>query len=198
MEPCNLQKTLMRNPRSIPSLTLLMLACLMPPLFAGSVKAYAAPKADFARYRSYRWLPPRVLTKLGVDENHPAAPVLKEVVGRQLSQRGLNEVADSADLQIQAYLLTESVPQLEAVFFSTIVVSQGDVVAVGGPITTIGRYNKQGSLYINLIDSLTKQSAWLAMVSDSLPNRDLRPEEIRAKLDKAATNIFKKYPVKKK
>ncbi len=190
--------TLMRNSRWISSLMVLISACMMPPLFAGSVKAYTDPKADFARYKTYQWLPPRVLTKLGVDENHPAAPVLKEVVGRQLSQRGLNEVADDGDLQIQAYVLTESVPQLEAVFFSTIVVSQGDVVAVGGPITTIGRYNKQGSLYINLIDTQTKKSAWLAMVSDSLPNRDLKPQEIRTKLDKAATNIFKKYPVTKK
>ena len=49
-----------------------------------------------------------------------------------------------------------------------------------------------------MIDRLAKKSAWFAMVTDSLPNGTLNPEQIRAKLDKAAADIFKKYPVKKK
>jgi hypothetical protein len=36
------------------------------------------------------------------------------------------------------------------------------------------------------------------MVTDSLPTGTLEPDEIRAQLDKAAKNIFKKYPVKPK
>jgi hypothetical protein len=36
------------------------------------------------------------------------------------------------------------------------------------------------------------------MVTDSLPTGTLEPEQIREQLDKAAKNIFKKYPVKKK
>jgi hypothetical protein len=36
------------------------------------------------------------------------------------------------------------------------------------------------------------------MVTDSLPTGTLEPDEIRAQLDKAAKNIFKKYPVKSK
>jgi len=36
------------------------------------------------------------------------------------------------------------------------------------------------------------------MVTDSLPSGTLEPEQIRAQLDKAAKNIFNKYPVKKK
>jgi len=61
----------------------------------------------------------------------------------------------------------------------------------------MGRYNREGSLYLNLIDVKTKKSAWAAMVTDSLKGGYLSPEDIRAKLDKAATNIFKKYPGKK-
>lgn len=71
------------------------------------------------------------------------------------------------------------------------------VVTVTDPMVVVGQFNRQGSLYINLIDSRTNKSAWLAMESDSLPNRTLKPDEIRAKLDKAAKDIFKKYPVKK-
>ena len=69
-------------------------------------------------------------------------------------------------------------------------------MSVQAPLVTMGRYNKQGSLYINLIDVKTNKSAWLGTVSDSLPNRTLKPEEVREKLTKAAKNIFGKYPVK--
>ena len=59
------------------------------------------------------------------------------------------------------------------------------------------KVNNNFSLYLNLIDVKTKKSAWAAMVTDSLKGGYLSPEDIRAKLDKAATNIFKKYPGKK-
>ena len=174
------------------ALTALISACLMRPIYAGKVKTQTGENIDFSRYKTYQWLPPRVMTKVGVVEDHPANPVLKEVVGRQLSQKGLNEAADDADLLIQAYVLTESVPQLEAV-----IMAEGPGMIYGTPIANMGRYNREGTLYINLIDRRTKKSAWLAMAKDSLPNRTLEPDEIRAKLDKAATNIFKKYPAKK-
>jgi Domain of unknown function (DUF4136) len=177
----------MTIPCRILGLSLLISFGLTAPVFAGKVKAFTGENADFPRYKTYQWFPPRVLTKTGIVETHPANPVLKEVVGRQLLQKGLNEVADNADLQIQAWVLTESVPQLEAV-----IMAEGPGMIYGTPIATMGRYNHQGSLYLNLIDRRTKKSAWFAMTSDSLPRG-----ELRAKLDKAATNIFKKYPKKK-
>jgi hypothetical protein len=172
-------------------------ACLMP-LFADKVTAYPNPKADFARYKTYQWLPPRVLSKIGIDENNPANPVLKQVLGQQLSQKGLSEVAESADLQIQVWVLTETVPQLEAIIFSEVNIDVSNSgMSVSDSVAGIVQYNRKGTLYFNLIDSETKKSAWFAMVSDSLPNGTLKPEEIREKLNRAATQLFKKYPVRK-
>jgi Domain of unknown function (DUF4136) len=180
------------TPYRILGLTMVISVGLMPPVFAGNVKAQTAKDADFPRYKTYQWLPPRVLTKLGIDENNPGNPALKEVVGRQLSQKGLNERADGADLLIQAYVLTEYVPQLEAVLLAV-----SPDLTYGTVIATMGRYNRDGTLVLNLIDSRTNKSAWSAMVTNSLPRGVLKPEFIRAQLDKAATQIFKKYPVKK-
>jgi len=182
----------MKIPDRILPMTLLISACLMPPLFGGKVQTQTGKGADFPRYKTYQWLPPRVLTKVGVVEDHPANSVLKEVIGRQLSQKRLSELADGADLLVQVYVLTESVPQLEAVLLG------GEAgMFYGTPIATMGRYNRQGTLYINLIDRRTKKSAWLAMGTESMPTGTLKPEEIRTKLEKAAAEIFKKYPVKK-
>ena len=77
-------------------------------------------------------------------------------------------------------------------------VQPGTYMTIGDPSPTIGRYNRQSSLYLNLIDRRAEKSAWFAIVTDSLPDRTLNQEQIRAKLDKAAAGIFKKYPVKKK
>ena len=188
----------MRTPIWILNLTLLIATGMTAPAYGGKVKAFPDPKLDFAQFKTYSWLPPRVLTKVGIDEKHPGNPTLKEVVNRHLAKVGLQEVFTGADLQIQTFVLTESTPQLEAIIFTAAPVQQNDVWAIGAPIATMGRYNKEGSLYINLINTRTKKSAWLAMASDSLPNRPLKPEELRSKLEKVADKIFKKYPLKAK
>jgi len=60
-------------------------------------------------------IPLRVLTKAGLVEDHPANPILKEIVGQALGQKGLTETTGAADLQVQTYLLSDTTPQLEAV-----------------------------------------------------------------------------------
>jgi hypothetical protein len=182
----------MKTPYRILALTLLVSVCLLPPAFAAKVKTQLAKGVNMANYKTYSWLPPRMLVKTGMDENNPANPILKEVVGLQLTQVGLKEVADGADIQIQAYVFSEYVPQLEAVLMG-----EGNNFDYGTVIATMGRYNREGTLYLNLIDRKTKKSAWAGMVTDSLKRGYLSPEEIRSKLDKAATEIFKKYPGKK-
>jgi len=182
---------IIKIPDRILFLAVLFSAVLLQPSFAGKVRTQTGKNIDLSQYKTYQWLPPRVLTQAGVVEDHPANPILKEVIGRQLAQKRLSEVPDGADLQIQVYVLTESVPQLEAVLM-------GEAgMFYGTPIATMSRYNREGTLYINLIDRRAKKSAWLAMGTESLSNGTLKPDEIHKKLDHAATNIFKKYPVKK-
>ena len=104
------------NPRScILALTLLVSGSLLTPVFAAKAKIVAAKGVNMANYKTYQWLPPRILVKTGIDENYPAAPILKSVVGKHLELVGLKEVAEGADLQIQAYVTNEYIPQLEAV-----------------------------------------------------------------------------------
>ena len=182
----------MQTSYGILGLTLLISASLLPPAFAAKAKIVAAKGVNMANYKTYSWLPPRILVKTGIDENHPAAPILKEVVGRQLSQVGLKEVADGGDLQIQTYVTSEYIPQLEAVLMG-----EGYNFDYGTVVATMGRYNREGTLYLNLIDSKTKKSAWAGMKTEDLKRGTLAPDEIRSKLDDAATDIFKKYPVKK-
>jgi hypothetical protein len=173
-------------------LSLLISTELISPILAGDVKSQTAKNADFAHYQTYQWFPPRVLTKTGEVQNAPLNPVLKELVGQQLAQKGLSEVASGGDLQIQATVLTDTTAQLEAVIFAFFPADMSE-----GTFASIGRYNRSGTLYLNLIDHKTNQSAWAAMATETLPNGELKPELVRSKLDQAVKAIFKKYPEKK-
>ena len=62
------------------------------------------------------------------------------------------------DLQVSAGALSESIPQLEAVILPP-GFAQLDYAR---PIGTMGRYNKEGTLVVNLIISGTTKFAWLA------------------------------------
>ena len=173
---------------------LVLVALLLPAAFAGKVKSQVGKEAEFTRYKTYKWLPPKVLTKMGIVENHPANPMLKEVFASLLASKGLKEVPEGADLEIQVAALGESVPQLEA------------VVMGGGyyfpmmydtPIASMGRYNKEGTLLINMIDIQKKKSAWAAALTESIPTKPLEGEKLREKVEKAARKIFEKYPAVK-
>src|SRR5262245_48288446 len=73
----------------------------VPVCSGADLKVAIGPGADFARYKTYQWLPPRVLTKTGVVENDPVlTPLIKDAINRQLIQRGLTEVAEGGDLQV--------------------------------------------------------------------------------------------------
>ncbi len=165
------------------------LGSLVRPVLAGKLRAEIGPGADFARYKTYEWLPTRVLTGSGVVENDPVlTPLIKEAINRQLTQRGLVEVAQGGDLQVSAGALTASIPQLEAVVFA------GPAMTYGTPIANMGRYNKEGTLIVNLIDTRTKKYAWIGMVQESIDNK---PGGGQKKIAPAAARLFKKYPTGK-
>lgn len=160
---------------------------LVHPCYAAKVRVDVQPGANLARYKTYQWLPPKVLTKTGVVENDPElAPLIKDAVNRQLTQRGLKEVAEGGDLQISAGVLTGSVPQLEAVVFAN-----SSNMMYDTPIATMGRYNKEGTLIVNLIDAQDQKSVWIGMITESLDNK---PGAGQKKLPDAAAKLFKKYP----
>ena len=163
---------------------------LAAPGFAGKVKTYATPGADFAGYKTYQWMPVRVLGKSGIVEDDPdISPVVKAAVNRELTARGLTEVPQGGDLQVITCALNTYMPQLEAFLFP-VLPGQPYQMQVG----TMGRYNREGTFAISLIDSRTKKSAWAGMITETLDNK---PGAGARKIPKATETLFKKYPVKK-
>jgi hypothetical protein len=161
------------------------------PLFARKVKTFAGEHATFEAYKTYRWLPVKTLGPSGIVENDPdVAPAIRAAVNHEMAGRGLTEVQEGGDLEVATFATTSFFPQLEAVIFP------GNLqMDFATPIATMGRYNKEGTLAINLIDAHTMKSAWAGLVTDSIDNK---PGSGKKKIPGAAAALFNKYPAKKK
>jgi hypothetical protein len=156
------------------------------------LKTYTGPNIDLNSYKTYRWLPPRVLTNTGIVEDDPnVAPTVRTAVNRELQARGLTEVEQGGDLLVSTGVLASKSPQLEALIYPGLINANE---TFGSPIATMGRYNREGTFAVNLIDAKTKKSAWAGLITDSI---DDKPGSGIKKIPKAAAKMFEKYPVKK-
>ena len=167
-------------------------AFIVQQCYAGKVKTEVGPGADFASYKTFQWLPPRVLTNTGIVEDHPLIPLIKEAVGQELSKLGLKEVAEGGDLQVSAGILTGTIAERPG-----FMLEGGSNVADTinfTPVAHMGGYNKNGTLVVNLIDTRTKKSAWVGAVTESIGKK---PGSGQSKVKPAAAQLFKKYPTAK-
>jgi hypothetical protein len=161
----------------------------LAPAIAGDVRTFPAKGIDLATYRTYRLLPPRVLTKTGLHDDEPTVgPLIRDALRRELSGKGLTEVTGQADLEIASLVTTVSIPQLEALIYSW--TYHGNSVAGTAPLATIGRYNREGTLYVNFIDPRKNKGGWLGISTRALGKPSSREKDI----NKAAGAMFKKYP----
>jgi hypothetical protein len=169
----------------------LLCAALVPQCFGRKIKTLASAHANFNGYKTYRWVPVKTLGKAGIVQDDPAiAPIIRDSINRELTALGLTEVMDGGDLEVAAFASTASVPQLEAVIFPG-----GQALDFEMPVATMGRYNKEGTLAINLIDTQSNKSAWAGLATDSLDNKAGSGAK---KIPGITAAIFKKYPTRKK
>jgi hypothetical protein len=157
------------------------------PVFAGDVQAFTAKGVDLSAYKTFKMLPARVLTKSGIQENDPVySPYIVASVRKELTGKGLKEVADNPDMEVATGGLGRAFPQLEALIYSFAV----DADWGSAPIATVGRYNKEGTVLVNLIDPRTKKSVWFGMASRAMG----KPSSTDSMIAKATASLFKKYP----
>ena len=165
-------------------LLLLASACC----YAGKVDVAQTPGTDLHQFKTFQMLSTRVLTKKGILENDPdVSPFINSSVRKALGSKGLIEIPDGANLQVSAGAFATVTPQVEAALFDL-----GGMGASWGtsPIAIIGRYNKEGTVFVNLIDPRTKKSVWIGLASRALG----RPSTMGREIERAIQAMFRKYP----
>ena len=167
--------------------TLLGTMIALVPAVGGEVKVFPAKGADLTAFKTYRMLSTRVLTKRGVLENDPdISPVINAAIRKELNAKGLREVTENPDLDVSAGALVEASAQLEAIVYNF----NMDADFGTFPLYTVGRYNKEGTLIVNLIDPRVKKSVWAGFAKRALGRQSSREGDVY----KAAQALFKKYP----
>jgi hypothetical protein len=153
---------------------------------------YPTPHVDYTKYKTYFWLPPRMLTSQGVKDGDPhIAPLIKNSVNRELAKKGFQEVEKDGDLEVVSIVMDATSPQLEG-----FLLGYGFDPFWGYGVNTVapvGRYNKEGTLAVGLVDPKTKKGVWVGMATEATGH----PENAAKILDKAAGRLFKKFPPKK-
>jgi hypothetical protein len=154
---------------------------------AGDVQAFPVKGVDLSTYKTFKMLPPRVLTKAGIQENDPTyGPYILASVRKELTAKGLKEVDTNPDMEVATGGLGRAFPQLEALIYSYTV----DADWGTGTLTTVGRYNKEGTVLVNCIDPKTKKTVWFGMASRAWG----KPSTVDSMIAKATAQLFKKYP----
>jgi hypothetical protein len=169
------------------TLSLLTLLAIPHPAAAGDVEVTAVKGADLAKFRTYRILPVRVLTKSGIVENDPdVSPLILSALRKELGKKGLVEVSDGEDLQVLTGALQVTFPTVEGYVHDV----TDDFTLGTFNMATISRYNKEGTLFVNLVNPRDKKSVWYGFAKRALG----KPSSMGRQVDKAAQSLFSKYP----
>lgn len=167
-----------------------MLVLCAAALAAKDVKVFPAPGTDYAKYKTYHWVSIRLLTPEGLSENDDRiAPLVRASVNKMLQQKGLKEVPSGGDVEVQSIVMYTPRNQLNGY----LVMYGFDSYYMGwtpAGAMAIGSTVKGGTLAAALVDPKIKKGIWSGMAFEGVGMLG----KIGGSVDKAASEIFKKYP----
>ncbi len=155
------------------------------------------PSADFSKFHTYVWAGGKDLTNSGLLDNSLVDKRVKEIVTRQLTAKGLTEVAagQPSDLVVRYWVGVREKTEID-----TIPTAGYGGYAYGpywagrwGPAydqVVVNNYH-EGTLIVDLIDAKSKDLAWRAYLVQTM-DRDLK--KTAEKAERNAEAAFTNYP----
>jgi hypothetical protein len=151
-------------------------------LSAQDVRYNFMPGTDFAKYRTYKWVP----IEGGSHPNQIADAQIKSSVDSQLAAKGLTKTdGDNADLLIGYQVSVDKEKQWNAY-------SMGGA-RFGGMGSATSSTISNGSLVLDMYDPTSKQLVWTGTATKTL-NPSGNQEKNQKNLDKAMAKLLKNYP----
>lgn len=151
---------------------------------AVSVDTNYLPDTDFSRYRTYKWVVAQDAPPLDSISDEQ----IKRAIDRQLQSKGWTRT-ESGDAD--AYVACQV-----AIEFRRELTVYGGWGWYGGGGTT-ERLIDVGTLTLDIYDPKIQKLVWRGSATDTLRSKST-PEKRQARLDKAMTKLFKKFPPPKK
>ena len=192
-----------RRARALAVATLGLAALLLAGCATIDARTDYDPAADFTKFHTYVWAGGKDITTQGVLENSLVDKRVKEIVTRQLTAKGLTEVAvgQPSDLVVRYWVGIKEKQQIESVPGAGFGYGYG--YGYGpywggrwGPAydEVIVNNNREGTLIVDLIDARSKELAWRAYLVQTV-DKDIN--KTAAKAEKNAEAAFANYPPRK-
>ncbi len=159
----------------------LLAACASTP----TVSSDADPQANFAGYRTFRWIqPPQNVSPL-------LGQRIVHVVNTQLFARGWTESAD-ADVAIAAHVATQQHQDVDTFYSGPAYAGWGwsGPWAMGSVNTSVRTY-EVGTLVVDLFDTRTRQAVWRGTATGTIPSSQ---ERLNEGVQAGIVEMFKQLP----
>ena len=160
--------------------------CMAAPVLAQDVSYNAMPGADFAKFKTYKWVAIDGAEKPDqiVDQQ------IKQAIDAQLATKGLTKsTGDAADLLVGYQVAVNQEREWNAYGSG-----MGMGYRMGGGMTTATSSTINiGTLGVDIYDSAGKQLVWRGSATKTLDTK-VSPEKRQNNINKAVTKLLKNYP----
>jgi hypothetical protein len=157
-----------------------LLALAVAPARAG-IEVTHDPAADFSRLRTFAWKSEAVVAA----DNPETQGWIVAAVERELAARGLSPVAaGDPDVWIVTYAGSSVAVNFTAPYLNGTWTKD---IEVHGTEDVI-----EGTLVVSLVDPTTDDLLWRGIATRSIDPK--KRDKLRAKIDKAARDLFKRWP----
>ncbi len=164
----------------------------------GNVKTDFDERADFGKFKTYAFLPPKEIDGAGVLSNSIVRQRVESLISESLDGKGLkkNTDANSADLLVQYWV---GIKEKQDVASTPTSPGYYGAYNYGHWAVSYNQYvtydYREGTLIVDLIDRATKDLAWRAYLVQTLV--DSKEENFKT-AQKSMQKAFANYPPKKK
>jgi hypothetical protein len=148
------------------------------------------PKADYARYRTWAWIPQAPGEEEAPAVRDPAvAAFIRSAVERELPARGLAPANGAApDLLVAFHGVARDRVEVASYGY---VVPAGPYGMYGAPMyATDVRQYREGTLVLDLVDARKKQLVWRGVATDTVTS----PSQVKHVVDGAVRDLLVHYP----
>jgi hypothetical protein len=170
------------------SIGMFLVLCVASRASAQKVTVDFDPHAPFTDYKTFMWIEP-----IHYPEDPLMEPRIMDAINSALTNKGLQEAPDGADIGVMAHVATKTKHTLET-FYTGFPGSWRWGMGWGEAITTPETYTI-GTIVVDLFDTSTKQLVWRGVGSETLSDK---PEKDTQKLSKTVEKMFKDFPPKNK
>jgi hypothetical protein len=168
--------------------------------YGADVKTWTGKREDLSKYKTYKLLPVRVMSRNGLlEDDDTISPMIISAVRKELEAKGLMQVDHDEDVRVAAGAIGNVSQHMDVILYSFGVISSDGWSY--SEMQGLSTYNHEGTLLVNLINPKTNTSVWFGLAKQAIGSEDRGSRQVQGNstavenaVNKASKALFRKYP----